>query len=105
MRLRGADGAIVPFWAEQKGRSVRHATEGRLVVSDIGLVLRAAAEGIGIALVGDRSAEPYLGDGRLVRVLDSWSPQFEALALYYPQNRHVSPALRAFIDMVRAGAH
>jgi DNA-binding transcriptional LysR family regulator len=105
IRLRGADGAIVPIWAEQKGRSVRLATEARLVVNEVGLVLQAATEGIGIALVGDRSAEPYLRDGRLVRVLDSWSPQFEALALYYPQNRHVSPALRAFIDMVRAGAH
>ena len=104
IRLRGADGAIVPWWAEQKGSSQRLAVEGPLIVNDSALVLQAAADGLGIAMTGDRMAEPYLRDGRLVRVLESWSPQFEGLFLYYPPHGHVSPALRALIDMIRAGA-
>jgi DNA-binding transcriptional LysR family regulator len=103
IRLRGSDGTIVPWRAEQKGRSLRLAVEGQLIVNDAALVLQAAADGIGIAMTGDQMAEPYVHDGRLVRVLESWSPKFEGMFLYYPQNRHVSPALRAFIDVIRAG--
>lgn len=104
IRQRGSDGVLVPWWAEQKGRSLRLAVESRLVVNDAALAVQAAVDGIGIAMTGDRSAEASLRDGRLVRVLESWSPQFEGMFLYYPQSRHVSPALRAFIDMLRPGA-
>jgi DNA-binding transcriptional LysR family regulator len=104
IRLRGADGTIVAWWAEQKGRSLKLDIEGQLIVNDVALVLQAAADGLGIAMTGDRTAEAYLRDGRLVRVLESSGPQFEGMFLYYPPNRHVSPALRAFIDMIRPGA-
>ena len=103
IRLRGSDGAIVGWWAEQKGRPMKFAVEGQLIVNDVPLLLQAAADGLGIAMTGDRQAESYLREGRLVRVLESWSPQFEGMFLYYPPNRHVSPALRALIDMIRAG--
>jgi DNA-binding transcriptional LysR family regulator len=102
IKQRGADGAIVAWWAEQKGRSLKLAAAGQLTVNDPALLLQAAADGLGIALAGESQAEPYLRDGRLVRVLEAWSPKFEGMFLYYPQNRHVSPALRALIDMIRA---
>jgi DNA-binding transcriptional LysR family regulator len=102
IQQRGADGAIVGWWAEQKGRSLKLAAEGQLVVNDSALLLQAAADGLGIALTGESSAEPYLRDGRLVRLLEAWSPKFEGMFLYYPPSRYVSPALRALIDMIRA---
>ena len=104
IRLRGADGAVVAWWAEQKGRPLKFAVEGQLIVNNVALLLQAASDGLGIAMTGDRQAESHLRDGRLVRVLEPWSPRFEGMFLYYPPNRHVSPALRAFIDMMRANA-
>lgn len=103
IRLRTSDGAIVGWWAEQEGRTLKLDVESRLIVNDSCLVVRAAADGLGIAMTGETVAEPYLRDGRLVRVLESWSPRFEGMFLTYPPNRHLSPALRAFIDMTRAG--
>ncbi len=102
IRLRGADGTLVAWWTEEKGHTSRIEVAGKLVVNDALLAPQAAAEGLGIAMTSDRVAEPYLRDGRLVRVLEPWSPRFEGMFLYYPQNRHVSPALRAWIDMMRA---
>ena len=38
----------------------------------------------------------------LVMVLKEFSAPFPGYYLYYPQRRHASPALRAFIDHLRA---
>ncbi|MNL38060.1 LysR substrate binding domain protein [compost metagenome] len=39
--------------------------------------------------------------GRLLRVLEDWCPLVPGFMLYYPRQRRVSSALRAFIDMAR----
>ena len=39
--------------------------------------------------------------GALVRVLEEYSAPFPVYSLYYPQRRHASAALRAFINYVR----
>jgi DNA-binding transcriptional LysR family regulator len=67
------------------------------------LAVRAAVDGLGIAYTIEAQAEPFLRSGQLVRVLKDWSPCFEGLFLYYPGHRQVPAALRAFIDMIRAG--
>jgi DNA-binding transcriptional LysR family regulator len=36
-------------------------------------------------------------------VLDDWSPSIDGVFLYYPGHRQVPLALRALIDMLRAG--
>jgi DNA-binding transcriptional LysR family regulator len=36
-----------------------------------------------------------------VRVLADWCPRFPGFMLYYPRQRWMPSALRAFIDMVR----
>jgi DNA-binding transcriptional LysR family regulator len=44
----------------------------------------AAADGMGIAYVPDRSAHPYLDSGKVVAVLDDWCSALPRLFLYYP---------------------
>jgi len=39
--------------------------------------------------------------GELVRVLEKFSTPFPGFYLYYPQRRHTSPPLRAFIEYLR----
>jgi len=42
-----------------------------------------------------------LARGELVPVLEEFSTPFPGFYLYYPQRRHVSPALRALVDYLR----
>jgi DNA-binding transcriptional LysR family regulator len=99
---RAADGA--PFaWPFERNRKTRRiSVDGRVMVNDPDLAIRAAVDGLGIAYTLDTLAEPFLRLGQLVRVLEDWSPSFEGMYLYYPGHRQVPATLRAFIDMVRA---
>ena len=39
--------------------------------------------------------------GRLIRVLEDWTPAYPGICVYYPGHRHVPAGLRAFLDFVR----
>jgi DNA-binding transcriptional LysR family regulator len=43
-----------------------------------------------------------LAEGRLVPLLLDWTPPFPGFFLYYPRQRQMPAALRAFIDFIRA---
>jgi DNA-binding transcriptional LysR family regulator len=48
---------------------------------------------------------PFIADGRLVRVLEDWSPPLSGYHLYYPNRRHPSPAFTALLEELRANSH
>jgi DNA-binding transcriptional LysR family regulator len=75
---------------------------GALTLNHNGLMVDAAVDGLGIAFVPELVARPFLHDGRLRALLENWSPAIPGLCLYYPGHRHVPPALRVFIDDLRA---
>ena len=75
--------------------------DGRVIVNDTDLAVRAAVDGLGIAYTAEAVADPFPRSGQLVRALEDWSPAFEGLYLYYPGHRQVPVALRALIDMLR----
>ncbi|RZN14585.1 LysR family transcriptional regulator [Bradyrhizobium sp. Leo121] len=75
---------------------------GVLTLDDNDLIVEAAADGLGIAYVPESFARTLLDSGHLVAVLEDWCPPIPGLALYYPRNRHVPSALRAFIDTLKA---
>ncbi|MDF3983864.1 LysR family transcriptional regulator [Luteibacter sp. PPL201] len=74
---------------------------GRCTFGDLGSCIDAALGGVGIALALHGQVEPYLHDGRLVSVLDDWCPPYPGFMLYYPRQRGLTSALRAFIDLLR----
>jgi DNA-binding transcriptional LysR family regulator len=98
---READGEVLMWLFERNRKSRRISVDGRVMVNNADLAVRAAVDGLGIAYTGEALAEPFLRSGQLVRVLEDWSPSFEGLFLYYPGHRQVPAALRALIDMVR----
>jgi DNA-binding transcriptional LysR family regulator len=96
------DGDVFMWRFERNGKSRRRVSvDGRVMVNDIDLAVRAAVDGLGIAYTVEAVAEPFLRSGQLVRVLQDWSPSFEGLYLYYPGHRQVPAALRALIDLIR----
>jgi DNA-binding transcriptional LysR family regulator len=96
-----ADGALFKWPFERNGKSQRISVDGRVMVDDPALAVRAAVDGLGITYTLEALAEPFLRSGQLIRVLEDWSPCFEGLFLYYPGRRQVPAALRALIDMIR----
>ncbi len=96
-----ADGAILEWPFERNGKSRRISVDGRVIVNNTDLAVRAAVDGLGIAYAIEAQAEPFLRSGQLVRVLEDWSPQIEGYFLYYPGRRQIPAALRALIDMIR----
>ena len=65
------------------------------------LLIDAALHGAGLAIVMEDMVAPFIADGRLVRVLEDWSPPFSGYHLYYPNRRHHSPAFALLIDALR----
>jgi DNA-binding transcriptional LysR family regulator len=91
-----------PF--ERNGKSQKISVDGRVMVNNPDLAVRAAVDGLGIAYTIEAYVEPFLRSGQLVRVLEDWSPTIEGLFLYYPGRRQVPAALRALIDMIRTSS-
>ncbi|MGY2257723.1 LysR substrate-binding domain-containing protein [Pseudomonas sp. SDO55104_S430] len=76
--------------------------KGRLILNDSEILVRSAMDGLGIAYMINGYIEPFLRQGRLVRVLEEWCPVIPSLHLYYPDRRRVPAKLRVLIDFLRS---
>ncbi|WP_119269828.1 LysR family transcriptional regulator [Taklimakanibacter deserti] len=85
----------------QDGKEIEVAVEGSLILNDGNLVVEAAKSGLGLAYVFEDRVREDLAAGRLVRVLEDCCPAYPGFFVYYPRQRQMRPALRAFIDFIR----
>ena len=92
------DGSLYRWEFEEDSREFEIAVQGPIIANDIEVVLQAALQGLGIAYASHEWMEGWLKDGKLVRVLERYSPKFPGVYLYHPSRRQQPPALRAFID-------
>ncbi|HEX7391087.1 MAG TPA: LysR family transcriptional regulator, partial [Acidiphilium sp.] len=88
----------------EDGRWFEIAVEGPLIANSKALNHQAALDGVGIGFAETGSLAAFIADGRLVPLLERWSAPFPGFYLCYPRQRQMAPALRAFIDAVRAGS-
>ncbi|MDB5469269.1 MAG: LysR family transcriptional regulator [Caulobacter sp.] len=102
IRVRMPSGVLLPWEFERRGEEVRIEPKGRLVVGGPMLAVQAAAAGVGVAYVIERSITDELTSGQLVRVLADWTLPFPGVCLYYPKQRLHSAGLAAFIAHMRA---
>lgn len=86
---------------EKAGQQLRVDVQGAVTLDHPGLMVQAAAAGLGIAYVPLDAAQPALASGQLVTLLDDWCPEIPGLFLYYPGHRHVPAGLRAFVGVIR----
>ncbi|RFU49129.1 LysR family transcriptional regulator [Paraburkholderia sp. DHOC27] len=94
-------GGTFPWTLQRDGKEFRTRTQGQLIIADApDLAITLILSGAGLGMVLEEEAMPHIAAGRLVHVLDEWSVPFNGLHLYYP-SRHVSPALRALIEVLR----
>jgi DNA-binding transcriptional LysR family regulator len=60
----------------------------------------AALKGLGLAQLPDYYVEEFLADGRLVAVLNDYRFKDAGVWVVYPQQRHLAPKVRLFIDFL-----
>jgi DNA-binding transcriptional LysR family regulator len=94
-------GGLYAWEFEKDARALKVRVDGQLAFNDTGLILKAAAAGFGLACMLDDQVQPYLDDGRLVRVLADWCPPFAGYHLYYPSRRQLSPAFAVLVEALR----
>lgn len=102
IRHRFPGGTIFEWSFKKADREVSITPEGRLTVNDSRQVIRAAREGVGLARVLVDYVQAELQAGQLVRVLQDWCPLLSSWFLYYPSRRQMPPAMRAFLDFIKA---
>lgn len=77
------------------------AVNGSPVLDDEDLVMHAAIDGAGLALVAEHRAAQHLTRGELVQVMEEWTPPFPGFFLYYPHRQQQAAALTAVIETLR----
>jgi DNA-binding transcriptional LysR family regulator len=98
-----ASGQTYDWEFERDGRELAIKVTGPLTYNEPGVMLEAALDGLGVAfLLEDHAAAP-LADGRLVRLLDAWTPPFPGYFLYHSSRRQMPPTLAALIVALRRG--
>lgn len=92
-------GNIARWEFRKKGKKIETIVDGPVISNHQDIVVPAVLQGLGIFYAyNDDGIATALQKGRLKRILADWSPTVPGLFLYYSNRRHISPALRAFID-------
>jgi DNA-binding transcriptional LysR family regulator len=86
---------------ERDGQELELAVTGPIATNDARLAEHAVLAGCGIGYAFESQVASRLQSGELEAVLHAWSAGFPGFHLYYPSRRQVSPALRAFIDVMK----
>jgi DNA-binding transcriptional LysR family regulator len=98
LRSRMPDRSLHIWEFERDGEEINVSVQGTIIVNDDILLMQAVRSGAGIGFVFQDLALAEIKDGRLVRLLDEWTPAFPGFYIYYSSRRHIRPALRAFLD-------
>lgn len=101
LRVRLPNGAIHRWPFEKDGQTVQIDVEGAMTLDEASLARAAALASVGLTLAMESDVRDDIEAGRLVRVLEDWTPTVPPLSLYYPSRRNPPAAFKAFVDFAR----
>lgn len=93
-------GKIFDWDFAKGGERLQMRLPGRLAVNDSNAYTVAALAGMGVAQMPTYVAQPLVAAGQLELVLQDWCVDPLPLQVVYPQNRHLSAKVRAFVEWV-----
>jgi DNA-binding transcriptional LysR family regulator len=103
IRARLPNGALLRWPFEKDGEQMQFEARGRLTVDEPAIARAAVLDGAGIGYFIEQDVEDDVGAGRLIRLLEDWTPPRPGFSFYYP-GRNPSAGFAAFLRMVREGA-
>lgn len=101
LRIRLPNGALFRWRFEKDGEELQLEVEGPITLDEASLSRIAATNGVGIGYFMEADVRDDIATGRLVRILEDWTPQLAPLCLYYSNRRNPSAAFQAFIALAR----
>jgi Transcriptional regulator len=94
-------GSIIPWTLVSADDRIQISPSETTIVHDLTSQIGLAVRGLGIVSIPGAMATGLVDRGVLSRVLPSWSSPMEALYIYFPNRRHQSAALRAFVGFLK----
>jgi len=101
IRARLPNNALLRWRFEKDGSAVQIDVQGAITLDESSLVRIAAQSGIGLGYVMEADVREDITSGRLVSVLEDWTPQLPPLSLYYPGRMNPPAAFTAFVQAAR----
>lgn len=101
IRVRLPNGALFRWRFQRDGETAQIDVPGRLILDEASLARTAALEGAGIGFFMEQDVLHDIAAGRLLRLLDDWTPATPGFCLYYPGRRNPSAGLQAFLALAR----
>lgn len=101
VRGRLPDGALLRWRFQKDGEDLQVDVEGPITLDEPSLTRIAVTNGVGIGYFMETDIREDVAAGRLVRILEDWTPPLEPLCLYYYNRRNSSAAFQAFIALAR----
>lgn len=98
-RMRSS-GAVYKWEFMVDGALTERTVHGPLVVNHWEAGLRAALDGVGLAMGWSESMEPLFKSGQLVEVLTPYRATFPGFYAYHPQRAHLPVKTRVFLDFL-----
>ena len=101
LRIRLPNGALHRWQFQKDGEPLQVDVNGPMTLDEASLARMAVLDHLGVAYFMTSDVAEDIEAGRLVRVLQDWTPPLARLSLYYPSRRNSSAAFKALIDMAR----
>ncbi len=101
IRTRLPNGAMFRWQFEADGQPVQIDVQGPITLDEASLARRAVLESVGIGFFMESDVRDDIEAGRLVRLLEEWTPAISPLCLYYPSRRNPPAAFKVFVDLAR----
>jgi DNA-binding transcriptional LysR family regulator len=101
IRTRLPNGALFRWPFEAEGQPVQVDVDGPITVDEASLARIAVLDSVGIGFFMESDVREDVEAGRLVRILEEWTPALSPLCLYYPSRRNPPAAFKVFVDLAR----
>ena len=101
IRVRLPNGGLYRWLFEKNGKPVQLDVSGPITLDEATLARITVLEDVGIGFFMESDVREDIAAGRLLRVLEDWTPSLTPLCMYYPGRKNPSAAFRAFVQLAR----
>lgn len=101
IRVRLPNGAMYRWQFEAEGQPLHLEVDGPIILDEASVARIAVLEGVGIGFFMESDVRADIEAGRMVPLLQEWTPALAPICLYYPSRRNPPAAFKVFVDLAR----